>query len=152
MKAHMQEENEQLILNDVGATNVTNDDYDEMVQLPVNNQPRFGESLLEWNERFLFFCSKSKKKKKKQRRNNKDNASSGEEEEGGEEAAAPVETEEVLPEPTPSTESKKKGKSTTTEEVWIFSLKISDEHQHFLDLWNSDHSPMFYMQRRIYLP
>lgn len=42
MKAHMQEENEQLILNDVGATDVTNDD-DEMVQLPVNNKPRYGE-------------------------------------------------------------------------------------------------------------
>ena len=43
MKAHMQEENEQLIANDAGATGVTNEDSDEIAQLPVNNQPRLIE-------------------------------------------------------------------------------------------------------------
>ena len=43
VKAHMQEENEQLILNDVEAADVTNEDYDQIVQLPVNNQSRLIE-------------------------------------------------------------------------------------------------------------
>ncbi|UJR38141.1 hypothetical protein I4U23_030819 [Adineta vaga] len=62
MKAHIQQENEELALNTQEQIDVTNNDYDQVVQLPVNNQP-----------------SKSKKKKKKQRRNNKDNLSSDEE-------------------------------------------------------------------------
>jgi hypothetical protein len=41
MKAHIQQENEQLLLNDTESMNITNEDYDEIVQLPVNNQPRF---------------------------------------------------------------------------------------------------------------
>lgn len=125
MKAHMQEENEQLILNDVGTTDVTNDDYDQIVQLPVNNQSRLIEqSLYIWKIKasIFFFSSKSKKKKKKQRRNNKENASSDEEEETAAAAAAPPE-EEVVPEPTSTTDKKKKGKSTT-EEVWIVLLRI----------------------------
>ena len=44
VKAHMQEENEQLILNDVEAADVTNEDYDQIVQLPVNNQSRLIEN------------------------------------------------------------------------------------------------------------
>ena len=44
VKAHMQEENEQLILNDVEAAVVTNEDYDQIVQLPVNNQSRLIEN------------------------------------------------------------------------------------------------------------
>ncbi|CAF5206724.1 unnamed protein product, partial [Rotaria magnacalcarata] len=60
MKAHIQQENEQLSLDNPEQVNLTNDDYDEIVQLPAYNQP-----------------SKSKKKKKKQRRNNKDGDSSG---------------------------------------------------------------------------
>ena len=61
----------------------------------------------------LFFSSKSKKKKKKQRRNNRENASSDEEE-----TVPPPEEEEqteILPEPTPITDKKKKGKATTDE-------------------------------------
>jgi hypothetical protein len=41
MKAHIQQENEQLLLNDTESMNITNEDHDEIVQLPVNNQPRF---------------------------------------------------------------------------------------------------------------
>ncbi len=44
MKAHIQQENEQLLLNNPESTDVTNEDY---VQLPVNNQSRLVESLLE---------------------------------------------------------------------------------------------------------
>ncbi|CAF2428856.1 unnamed protein product [Rotaria sp. Silwood2] len=59
VKAHIQEENEHLSLNTENQTNITNDDYDQTIELPTNNQ-----------------SSKSKKKKKKQRRNNKENSSS----------------------------------------------------------------------------
>jgi hypothetical protein len=41
MKAHIQQENEELSLNKDQQTDVTNNDYDEIVQLPSNNQPRF---------------------------------------------------------------------------------------------------------------
>ena len=40
MKAHIQQENEQLLLNAAESANVTNEDYDQFVQLPVNNQTR----------------------------------------------------------------------------------------------------------------
>ena len=66
MKAHMQEENEQLILNDVGATNVTNDDYDQIVQLPVNNQPRFVRGI---EDEMRGFCSAVVNRKRRRRNN-----------------------------------------------------------------------------------
>jgi len=64
MKAHIQQENDELLLNNDEQTNIKNDNYDEIVQLPTNTQSKL-----------------SKKKKKKQRQNNKDNASSDEENE-----------------------------------------------------------------------
>jgi len=42
MKAHIQQENDELLLNKEEQVNLTNDDYDQSVQLPINNQPRFG--------------------------------------------------------------------------------------------------------------
>jgi hypothetical protein len=42
MKAHIQQENDELLLNNEEQVNLTNDDYDQSVQLPINNQPRFG--------------------------------------------------------------------------------------------------------------
>jgi len=41
MKAHIQQENDELLLNNEDQVNLTNDDYDQSVQLPINNQPRF---------------------------------------------------------------------------------------------------------------
>ncbi|CAF5133989.1 unnamed protein product, partial [Rotaria sp. Silwood1] len=40
MKAHIQQENEQLSLNNEDQTNINNDDYDETIQLPTNNPSR----------------------------------------------------------------------------------------------------------------
>jgi hypothetical protein len=40
MKTHIQQENEQLLLNNEEQMNITNDDYDQIVQLPTNNQSR----------------------------------------------------------------------------------------------------------------
>jgi DnaJ family protein A protein 5 len=82
MKAHIQQENEELLLNDSESTNITNE---EIVQLPINNQ-----------------TSKSKKKKKKQRRNNREILSSDEEPEENTQ-----EEEQVSTEPIPTTEKKK---------------------------------------------
>jgi hypothetical protein len=42
MKAHIQQENDELLLNNEEQVNLTNDDNDQSVQLPINNQPRFG--------------------------------------------------------------------------------------------------------------
>ncbi|CAF4386447.1 unnamed protein product, partial [Adineta steineri] len=38
MKAHIQQENEELLLNKDEQVDLTNDDYDQSVQLPINNQ------------------------------------------------------------------------------------------------------------------
>ena len=40
MKTHIQQENEQLLLNNAESADPTNEDYDQTVQLPVNNQSR----------------------------------------------------------------------------------------------------------------
>jgi hypothetical protein len=40
MKAHIQQENEELLLNNEEQMNITNNDYDQIVQLPTNNQSR----------------------------------------------------------------------------------------------------------------
>ncbi|CAF0849592.1 unnamed protein product [Adineta steineri] len=102
MKAHIQQENEELLLNKDEQVDLTNDDYDQSVQLPINNQ-----------------SSKSKKKKKKQRRNNKDNASSDDETEDMkqelEEELLPKDNtqEEISNDSTSINDKKKKNKSTT---------------------------------------
>jgi hypothetical protein len=41
MKAHIQQENEELLLNNEEQMNITNNDYDQIVQLPTNNQSRY---------------------------------------------------------------------------------------------------------------
>jgi hypothetical protein len=41
MKAHIQQENEELLMNNDEQINITNDDYDQIVQLPINNQARY---------------------------------------------------------------------------------------------------------------
>lgn len=43
MKAHIQQENEELALNEKSA-DPTNDDYDEVVRLPTNNAPKYYSS------------------------------------------------------------------------------------------------------------
>ncbi|CAF0881925.1 unnamed protein product [Adineta steineri] len=102
MKAHIQQENEELLLNKDEQVDLTNDDYNQSVQLPINNQ-----------------SSKSKKKKKKQRRNNKDNASSDDETEDMkqelEEELVPKDNtqEEISNDSTSINDKKKKNKSTT---------------------------------------
>ncbi|CAF1937704.1 unnamed protein product [Rotaria magnacalcarata] len=93
MKAHIQQENEQLSLDNPEQVNLTNDDYDEIVQLPAYNQP-----------------SKSKKKKKKQRRNNKDGDSSGDD---TEEMKQQLE-EELLPQEDNQQEKQDEEASTVT--------------------------------------
>jgi hypothetical protein len=39
-KAHIQQENEELLLNNEEQINITNEKYDQIVQLPINNQQR----------------------------------------------------------------------------------------------------------------
>lgn len=41
MKAHIQQENEELLLNNDEQAEITNNDYDIIAQLPTYNQPRF---------------------------------------------------------------------------------------------------------------
>jgi hypothetical protein len=83
MKAHMKQENEELLLvNDATCAETTNDDIFASVPLPINDRSRsvlkqVNISML--NEILSIHFSKSKKNKKKQRRNNRDNASSDDE-------------------------------------------------------------------------
>ncbi|CAF1085171.1 unnamed protein product [Adineta ricciae] len=93
MKAHIQQENEDLSLNTQDQVELTNADYDQFVQLPTNNQ-----------------SSKSKKKKKKQRRNNKENDASSDEQT---EALVSNEQNEDEEECAAPTVTKNKDKSTT---------------------------------------
>jgi len=41
LKTHIQQENEELVLNNEEQINITNNDYDQIVQLPTNNQSRY---------------------------------------------------------------------------------------------------------------
>lgn len=41
MKAHIQQENDELLLNNQEQPDLTNEDYDQSVQLPTNNQARY---------------------------------------------------------------------------------------------------------------
>ena len=123
MKAHIQQENENLSLNTQDQVELTNADYDQFVQLPTNNQSRWILWCFDSNDITCSFFSKSKKKKKKQRRNNKENDESSDEQteelvsneqnEDEEESAAPTVT-------------KKKDKSTTetNPEVWIVNIFV----------------------------
>jgi hypothetical protein len=65
MKAHIQQENEELLLNDSESTNITNE---EIVQLPINNQTRLVIRSLEIKTNFSFFFSPVNRKRRK--RNN----------------------------------------------------------------------------------
>ena len=46
MKAHIQQENDELQLDNQTQVNVTND-YDDSVQLPMNNAPRLASFVVE---------------------------------------------------------------------------------------------------------
>jgi len=43
MKAHIQQENDELLLNNDEQTNIKNDNYDEIVQLPTNTQSKLSK-------------------------------------------------------------------------------------------------------------